>query len=214
MFAMETIEKYGYIYSLYKTELTENIDKIYIEQFLELFKTNKLPTQRYDDLFEEYIVNGLIVEPKNHYDFLLNVIGKSNKSIHIVSPWITKAVVNDEMIELVRQKINDNNQFDICFGYNKTKYTLDQVEKIVEADNFGDKEGHIEAIKKLRDIIKGNLRYSPPIHTKALIIDEEFMLIGSHNWLSNSGSRKNAKDEISCIIMDKEMIDYVKRRYF
>ena len=214
MYAMETIEKYGYIYSLYKTELTENIDKMYIGQFLELFKIEKLPVQRYDELFEEYIVNGLIVEPKNHYDFLLNVIRKSNKSIHIVSPWIAKAVVNVDMIELVRQKINNNNQFGICFGYNKTKYTLDQIEKIVEVDNFGDKEGHIEAINMLKDTIKENLKYSPPIHTKALIIDEEFMLIGSHNWLSNSGSRKNAKDEISCIIIDKEMIDYVKRRYF
>lgn len=213
MYAMETIEKYGYIYSLYKTELTENIDKMYIGQFLELFKV-KLPIQRYDELFEEYMVNGLIVEPKNHYEFLLNVIRKSNKSIHIVSPWITKAVVNDEMIELVRQKINNNNYVGICFGYNKTKYTLDQVEKIVEVDNFGDKEGHVEAIKNLKDIIKENLKYFPPIHTKALIIDEEFMLIGSHNWLSNSGSRKNAKDEISCIIIDKVMIDYVKRRYF
>ncbi len=214
MHALETIEKYGYIYSLYKTELTEDIDKKYIGQFLELFKVGKSSAQRYDELFKEYTVNGLMVTPKNHYDFLLNVIRKSNKSIYIVSPWIAKAVVNDEMIELVRQKIDNNNQFCICFGFNKTKYTLDQVEKIVEVDNFGDRAGHLDAINKLKDAIKENLKYSPPIHTKALIIDEEFMLIGSHNWLSNSGGRRNAKDEISCVIIDKEMIEYVKRRYF
>ena len=123
-------------------------------------------------------------------------------------------VITDEMIELIREKINNNNQFCICFGYNKTKYTLDQVEKIVEVDNFGDKPGHLEVINKLKNTLKENLKYSPPIHTKALIIDEEFMLIGSHNWLSNSGGRKNAKDEISCVIIGKEMIEYVKRRYF
>lgn len=214
MNAIETIEKYGYIYSLYKTELMESIDEKYIGQLLELFKVEKSSAQRYDELFKEHTVNGLMVAPKNHYDFLLNVIRKSNKSIHIVSPWIAKAVVNDGMIELVRQKINNNNQFCICFGFNKTKYTLDQVEKIVEVDNFGDRAGHLEAINKLKEAIKENLKYSPPIHTKALIIDEEYMLIGSHNWLSNSGGRRNAKDEISCIIIDKEMIEYVKRRYF
>ena len=214
MYALKTIEEHGYIYSVYKTELTENIDKKYIGQFLDLFKVEKSSTQRYDELFKEYTVNGLMVAPKNHYDFLGNVIRKSNKSIHIISPWIAKAVVNDEMIGLIKQKTDKNNQFCICFGYNKTKYTLDQVEKIVEVDNFGDKPGHLEAINKLKDALKENLKYSPPIHTKALIIDEEFMLIGSHNWLSNSGGRKNAKDEISCVIIDKEMIEYVKRRYF
>lgn len=214
MYAIETIEKYGHIFSVYKTELTEDIDKKYIGQFLDLFKVEKSLTQRYDELFKDYTVNGLLVEPKNHYDFLVNVIHKSNKSIHIVSPWITKAVVNDKMIELVRQKISNNYQFGVCFGYHKTKYTLDQPEKIVEVDNFGDRAGHLEAINNLKDALKENLKYSPPIHTKALIIDEEFMLIGSHNWLSNSGSTKNAKDEISCVVVDKEMIEYVKRRYF
>lgn len=214
MYAVETIEKYGYIYSIYKTELTENIDKVYVQQFLDLFKMEKSPSQRYEELFKEYTVNGLMVTSQNHHDFLLNAIQKSKKSIFIVCPWITNMVVNNEMLELVRHKINADNKLAICFGYKHTKYTLDQAEKIVEADNFGDKKGHLEAINRLKDIIKENLKYSPPIHTKALIIDEEFMLIGSHNWLSNSGSEKNTKDEISCIIDEKEMIDYVKRRYF
>jgi len=214
LYAVETIEKYGHIFSIYKTELTENIDKVYIGQFLDLFKIETSLSQKYEELFKEYTVNGLMLTPQNHHNFLLNAIQKSKESIHIVCPWITNAVVNDEMLELVRHKINDENQFAICFGYNQTKYTLDQAEKIVEADNFGDKKGHLEAINKLKDIIKENLKYSPPIHTKALIIDEEFMLIGSNNWLSNSGGGKIARDEISCIIDEKEMIDYVKRRYF
>jgi phosphatidylserine/phosphatidylglycerophosphate/cardiolipin synthase-like enzyme len=156
----------------------------------------------------------MLVEPKNHYNFLINIIKKSNKSVHIVSPWITKAVVNDEFIQLIKQKVISDNKFLLCFGYNKTKYTLENIEKIVDVDNFGDKAGSMESIKKLKETLNENLKYSPPIHTKALIIDDEFMLIGSHNWLSNSGSRKNAKDEISCVLVDKEMIEYVKRRYF
>jgi len=214
MYAIETIERYGYIYSVYKTELTENIDNKYTGQFLELFKAKKSSPQRYKELFKDYTANGLLVEPKNHYDFLVNVIRKSNKSIHIVSPWIAKAVVNDEMIALIKQKINNNIQFWICFGYTKTKYTLDQVEEIVEVDKLGDGKENLHAINKLKDALKENLKYLPPIHTKALIIDEEFMIIGSHNWLSNSGNKKGAKDEISCVIIDKEMIEYVRRRYF
>lgn len=216
MYAIETIEKCGYVYSIYKTDLTEEkgIHKKHMEQFTDLFKIEKSSTQIYDDLFKDFTTNGLLVEPKNHYNFLLNVIKKSNKSVHIVSPWITKAVVNDELIELIKQKVKNDNKFLICFGYKKTKYTLENIEKIVEADNFGDKVGIRESIKKLKETLKENLKYSPPIHTKALIIDDEFMLIGSHNWLSNSGSRKNAKDEISCVLVDKEMIEYVKNRYF
>lgn len=216
MYAINTIEEFGYIFSIYKTDLTEEkgIDKKHIGQFLDLFKVDKSSEILYTELFKDYLTNGLLVEPKNHCKFLVDVIQKSNRSIHIVSPWITKAVVNDEMIAIINRKVINDNKILICFGYNKTKHTLEQVEKIVEVDNFGDKAGSMEAINKLKEALKENLKYMPPIHTKALIIDEEFMLIGSHNWLSNSGSRKNAKDEISCIVFDKEMIEHVKRRYF
>jgi len=214
--AIETIEQYGLVYSIYRTELIEEkgIDKKYIEQFLNLFEVKKSLNEIYSELFKEYMTSGLLVEPKNHYKFLVNVIQKSNKSIHIVNPWITKSVVNDEMIDIIKQKVIDDNKFLVCFGYHKTNFTLEQVDKIVEKDNFGDNAGSMYSINKLKEVLNKDLKYMPPIHTKALIIDDEFMLIGSHNWLSNSGSRKNAKDEISCVVVNKEMIEYVKRRYF
>ncbi|OPX42466.1 viral (superfamily 1) RNA helicase [Ruminiclostridium hungatei] len=214
--AIETIEHYGLIYSIYRTELIaeKDIDKKHIEQFLNLFDVKKSSSEIYSELFKEYMTSGLLVEPKKHYNFLVNIIQKSNKSIYVVSPWITKSVVNDEMINIIKQKVIDDNKFLICFGYHKTNYTLEQVDKIVEKDNFGDNAGSMYAINKLKEVLKEDLKYIPPIHTKALIIDDEFMLIGSHNWLSNSGSRNNAKDEISCVVVNKEMIEYVKRRYF
>lgn len=210
--AIDTIEKYGYIYSIYNTELSENISKIYVNQYLEIINGKKSSSVRYEEFFKEYISNGLIVDPKKHYEFLINAIKKSIKSIYIISPWITKSVVNDEMVSLIKQKIINKNEFYICFGYNKSNYTLDQIDKIVEKDNFQDIEGSYNSIKNLKDILNDNIKYMPPIHTKALIIDDEYMLIGSHNWLSNSGG--NNRDEISCIVCDQEMIEYVKKRYF
>ena len=39
------------------------------------------------------------------------------------------------------------------------------------------------------------------------------MIIGSHNWLSNSGKQRQEKDEVGCIITDTKAINYIKKRY-
>ena len=58
--------------------------------------------------------------------------------------------------------------------------------------------------------------YAPPIHAKILIIDNKYMCIGSHNWLSNAGktNEKQRAIEGTKITTNKESIDYVKEEYF
>jgi phosphatidylserine/phosphatidylglycerophosphate/cardiolipin synthase-like enzyme len=112
-----------------------------------------------------------------------------------------------------------SDQYEICFGNHASKFTLEEIDQIVMLDNkrsnsFVDIETLKAHLKELRIILGSGLVYKPPLHTKALIIDDEFMIIGSHNWMSNTGQGTDSKDEISCIITDKDMIDYVKGRYF
>ena len=91
---------------------------------------------------------------------------------------------------------------------------MNEIEKIVERDNFGkNTDKDVETIKMIYSELSDKLKYIPPIHSKVLIIDDILMIIGSHNWLSNSGKQRQEKDEVGCIITDTKAINYIKKRY-
>ncbi|MNN73601.1 hypothetical protein D3C81_1897330 [compost metagenome] len=60
-------------------------------------------------------------------------------------------------------------------------------------------------------MLKDQLAYVPPIHSKILLVDDQFLFIGSHNWLSNKGKRN--RDEISCLLTKRESVEYVRKQY-
>ena len=215
--AIETINECGRIYSMYDMDLMQKeLEEEFWEQLKYLFDAGKLvPEKYYEDLFCEHLEDGLLVGEK-HYSFLNKSLKLSTKSIHIVSPWITSAVVNEEMIQLLQGKLEKDNSINICFGYNSSSYTIpNDIDEIAKKDSlYGGAEKIANSIKALYQLINNRLKYKPPMHTKALIIDKKFMVIGSHNWLSKVGERKGSKDEISCIVSDKNMMDYVIKRYF
>jgi superfamily I DNA and/or RNA helicase len=215
--AIKSVKNHGRIYSIYNMDLMkEELENDFWEQLKNLFYVgNFIPDNHYDNLFKENLEQGLLVGEK-HHDFLINSMKLSEKSIHVVSPWITSAVVNDEMIKLINEKLELESSINICFGYNKSSYTLpDNIDEIVKKDSiYGGEEKNSNIIKELYKLINNNLKYKPPMHTKALIIDRKFMVIGSHNWLSKVGKRKGSRDEISCIVSDENMIEYVIGRYF
>lgn len=214
--AMGCLQKYGRLYSLYEPELMESqtIEERYLEQFWNIMRSSPTEKSKYNTVIRKHFSNGMIAGPQEHYGFFKDILSCRPDSVKIISPWIMATVVNREFLEQIRVMREKNKIVKICFGYNKTKYTIEQIDKIVERDNFGkNKESHKKAIKELREILKDDLKYCPPLHSKILIVDNEFMVIGSHNWLSNRGMHVSAKDEMGCLIHDKSAIEFVNHRY-
>lgn len=214
--AMECLRRYGRLYSLYEPEImeSEGIEKRFLEQFWGIMRGSPAENRKYHAVIEEYAQDGIIAGQQKHYGFLKNILSCLPDSVKIISPWITSKVVDEEFLNQIRKMKRNNKTVKICFGYHKTDYTINQIDKIVETDNFGNgKEEHTRAIQELKNVLEENLKYSPPLHSKILIVDDEFMVIGSYNWLSNYGKRVNVKDEIGCLIYDKQAIEFVNRRY-
>lgn len=111
-----------------------------------------------------------------------------SKSLKIINPWITANVVNQNFLKYIQEIKKQCKTIKICFEHNKVNYNLDEIDKIVNRDWFWEqKEKHIRAIEELKNIIEADLQYKPLLYSKILIIDDEFMIITSHNWFSNSG---------------------------
>lgn len=100
----------------------------------------------------------------------------------------------------------------IMFGYRAVKCSLEDIEELVNRDSYWRKEEAVIAIRSLSEILGENLKYVPPSHIKLLLVDDSYLLIGSLNWLYNSG--RSAQKEISCLITNPETIQYVKEGFW
>ncbi len=214
--AIKTVKEYGRVYSIYESDIFEDekIDDKSKRQFLSLQASKSLLHNKMFELLNKYTTNGIIAGPKNHNGLLNEVFEYADKSLDIISPWIRSSVVTSDFLESISKFKKDGKSICICFGYNKTNYNLNEIEKIVERDNFGkNTDKDVETIKMIYSELSDKLKYIPPIHSKVLIIDDILMIIGSHNWLSNSGKQRQEKDEVGCIITDTKAINYIKKRY-
>ena len=212
--AVSTIREYGVIYSLYNQELNSNQARIQNKYYC-IF-TNKVgsTSNELGTWINQYHNNGMINGPISHVEFLEKTLSLAEKSITIISPWITHYVVNQEFFNNLQQLLNKDVEVKIMFGYHKKDYDLSNINKIVETDyNTKESDKVYSSIKKLYDMINDQLVYAPPLHTKLLLIDQQYLVIGSFNWLSNKGKVNQSKDELSCILTDNKYIEYVKKHY-
>jgi len=120
----------------------------------------------------------------------------------------------EDLLEQIDSALDRGLEIKINFGNKKRDdLTLDNIEGIIEesiqrkSDRFGKS---ITTLEKLKEKLKENLKYVPPIHTKLILIDNAVLIIGSNNWLSN---KNNEKDEISLITTDPGSIKYINDSY-
>jgi hypothetical protein len=212
------IKKYGKLYSIYNDNTLKNIEAKYLNQFYRILASDDgIKSTKYNNLFGDFTNAGGLIIDDNHYKLLLNLFNYAEKKIQIVSPWVTTTIVNEDFLKQIKEYIKNDKIYTIIFGYNNTKYTLntdEEIERIVDKDSLWKNQlnENIELIKNLKNILKDNLIYRPPLHTKAIIIDDEYLIIGSHNWLLKKGQRKNSREEVSCIIKDKGMIEFLIKK--
>ena len=111
----------------------------------------------------------------------------------------------------------------IIFGYkngNKNVNGPDEIaNELMKRDSLGyaKPEEVKEIVSELYNLLgKENFVYYPPLHAKIIIVDDEYMFMGSHNWLSNAGKTEEKKRAIegTIITTSSDSISYTKEELF
>ena len=193
--------------------IAEGMDAMAFSLYIDSSKGSQELLDPFSIYLREQLPERLILHPRDHYLLLMESLRHATKSVIIFSPWIMSYVVNEEFVSLVQAAINRQVEVRIGFGYQGGKgIDLGNIAGIVKRDNsFGDYDKNVTSISNLKDAMGESLQYIPPIHSKILLVDDRFLFLGSHNWLSKLGKHK--RDEISCLVTDDRMIKYLKERY-
>ena len=150
----------------------------------------------------------VLVQNEKHRKLLIDALRKAQDRIVITSGWIRSSVINNEFKVLFKNCLDRNVDVFIYYGFrygnkpnDSDKEALDFLEQMnAQYTNFIFRN-HLE---NNTDGITGN-------HSKILVQDRRFMVLGSFNWLSNSG-KLNKNLEMSMATNDVKTIHEVISR--
>ena len=149
--------------------------------------------------------------PKRHRKVLLETLDKAKKTIVIFSGWLTDYSVNEEFRDKLKKCLERDVDIIIAWGYKKSGSVGSENKNKAEKSMRDLQEW--TSIKKTKGILD---TFYFPNHSKILICDTNYAIMGSFNWLSNSGGSEN--EERSWIVynkqfIEKELIDITKSLY-
>jgi len=118
------------------------------------------------------------IRGEQHRQELIDAVISASDRLIILSGWIVSYVVNDRFASQLETAIKRGVQIYIGYGWE---------------DSYGNHKGtdsHIEAmnrLERLKGLYSGNLHVGKfANHQKILIKDDEYIVCGSNNWLSNN----------------------------
>ena len=211
--AVRMIGTYGKIFSFFDTECFTTGDFLADETVIRVLsgKQTCFGSDQIGKYLNQKIPHNIIDTSQLHNEILNEILSMASSSIHIISPWIGRNVVTDDMLKTIRTKTEEGIKIHIIFGYKAAKCSLADIDDLVCNDIPWSRDTAAQAIRSLLEILGEDLKYLPPTHVKLLLADDRYLFIGSLNWLFNSG--KTAQKEISCLVTNLDTIQYVKRRF-
>lgn len=144
-----------------------------------------------------------IQSPAEHAALLKKALKNAKHTVIILCGWVTDYVIDDEFKLLLEGCLSRGVNVYIGYGYTASNEKKPSNDVQQRAENYLFDELKPWCHKKNT---KGHLwlvKY--PNHAKVLIRDHEYAVVGSFNWLSNSGRSKNA--EYSWVIKDKSFVE-------
>lgn len=117
-----------------------------------------------------------VLSTYDHRPLLIDALTNAKKSVVIISPWIKKSGLDNEILRLIGNAIKRKTQVIIGYGISEKK---DSDRRIIKKLNDICKEKNGEYLKLVR---------LSNTHEKVLIKDNEFLVITSFNWLSFQGN--------------------------
>ncbi len=167
--------------------LNENKD-LFEQTTSEIVEEKVKPVEKID------ITEGKTIEVDEHKKYFIYILENAKQSIYIQSPWI-----NWRTLQLYKDYIENavNRGVKVTIKYG------------MKPRNRFDKIGIDEESKRFFNSLDKNLfRFiKRDDHSKIVICDSEFMIMGSFNWLSfGGGNEPNARGETSSIIKNEAEI--------
>lgn len=130
----------------------------------------------------------------DHPDILDDALTNSRQRLMIISPWITKKVVNEEFIRRIEGLLRKN--VSVYIGYGLPHGQRNHPWSIGKLEDLGRKFDSMHFVK-LGDT-----------HAKVLISDNDFFVVSSFNWLSFKGDPSATfRDEQGVLIALPELVD-------
>ena len=144
-----------------------------------------------------FIENG-----KDHRKLLLKTLDQANKKIVIFSGWLSDYSVNEEFKKKIKICLERGVNIFIAWGY---KNFYDDTKNILHHKAGSRNLAELKEWSILNKT-KGTLQILYfANHTKILICDTNYIVLGSFNWLSNGGGHNF--EERSYIIYNKTFIN-------
>lgn len=123
-----------------------------------------------------------------HYDYLVQSLKQTKKQLIILSGWLNNHVIDGMFLEHIEAKLNKGIKVYIGYGYqdwNGEHKTTDSYDIA------------LDSLKKLISKYPEQLiiaKYAT--HEKLLVVDEQVVVYGSANWLSNKNYRNSERSVV------------------
>lgn len=167
--------------------LNENKD-LFEQTTSEIVEEKVKPVEKID------ITEGKTIEVDEHKKYFIYILENAKQSIYIQSPWINWRTLQLYK-DYIEAAVNRGVEVTIKYGL-KPRNRFDKIGIDEESKRFFN-----SLDKSLFRLIKGD------DHSKIVICDNEFMIMGSFNWLSfGGGNEPNARGETSSIIKNEAEI--------
>lgn len=155
--------------------------------------------KRIEEMEEERSSANRVLSTYDHRPLLIRALNEVQNTVVIISPWIKRGGLNNEILRLIEKAVKDGKRVVIGYGISEEedsdKYIIDRLKDI--------------AAKKYKG--KLELKALNNTHEKVLLMDNKFLVITSFNWLSFKGDPKRGfRQETGIYTESKESIKAMK----
>lgn len=122
-----------------------------------------------------------VIQTEEHRDALREAIDDARKELIIVSPWLTTAAVNDELVSWLDHALQRHRDLRVVIGYG-----IEPDDRTKNDRKAHDQRGALKRLNELGNRHKGRLRTVEigNTHEKLVISDSRAAIVTSFNWLS------------------------------